>query len=98
MSSLCFCREPCGQVFCLSRIESLLAAPAQSANPRCSDCDAEYFGTVEEAIGSDWVMMSAALTDVLCPDCFDALANFETESSATGYEAPEWSKNEDPAT
>ncbi len=66
-----------------------------TANTYCNDCGAEYFGTVQEAIDADWVMMSGLSTDMLCPDCFDNLGTFESES-ATGYEAPEWSKNEDP--
>lgn len=70
--------------------------PAPHSPFYCNDCGAEYFGTTQEAIDADWVMMSPhPVPDMLCPDCFDNLGTFESES-ATGYEAPEWSKNEDP--
>lgn len=89
MSQLCFCQPPCGQRPCATRVTPI-SDPTEIS---CADCDAKYIGYFTDAADAGWEWVTDR--QMACPDCMDerwSTYDPETDSSATSFEAPEWSK------
>lgn len=59
----------------------------------CDDCGAEYVGSFIDAHYAGWEWVTDK--QMACPDCMDerwSTYDPETDSSATSFETPEWSK------